>query len=166
MPDVERPLFSIGPDSDLEVPVRAFRTILVLAQQLHYLMDDRLRADGLTTRQAALLTAVTELDRPSVGQVARALGTTRQNVAQLVTALVQKGFLRVVTDPADKRRRCLATTRANERYWTDRDPTDQRVVAEWFSALSSDEIEQLCDLADKVITGLQPAMRSAGRTQD
>src|SRR6266508_3990415 len=48
-------------------PVRAFRTVLLLAQTLRYLMDDRLRADGLTTQQAALLTVVAGLGRPSLG---------------------------------------------------------------------------------------------------
>ena len=43
-------LLGIGPGSELEPSIRAFRTTLALAQKLRYAMDERLRADGLTTR--------------------------------------------------------------------------------------------------------------------
>ena len=79
-------VFDIGPDSGLEPGVRAFRVLLLVGQRLHRLMDQRLRADGLTTQQAALLTVVTALGRPSLGEAADAMGTTHQNAAQLVAA--------------------------------------------------------------------------------
>lgn len=72
-------------------------------------MDDRLRADGLTTQQAALLTAVRSLGTPALTEAAAALGTTHQNTAQLVAALERKGMLRTEPDPADKRRRLVPT---------------------------------------------------------
>src|SRR3954447_16233214 len=39
----QKPVFDLGADSGLEAPVRAFRLVLLLAQRLRYLMDDRLR---------------------------------------------------------------------------------------------------------------------------
>src|SRR3954462_7213099 len=113
-------VFDIGPDSDLEPAVRAFRVLLLVGQRLHRLMDQRLRADGLTTQQAALLTVVTALGRPSLGEAADAMGTTHQNAAQLVAALTRKEFLRVEPDPADRRRRLIATE-TNDQYWRGRD---------------------------------------------
>jgi len=144
-------LFGIGPGSELVLPVRAFRSVLFLAQRLRYLMDDRLRADGLTTQQAALLTAVAALGQPSLTEVATALGTTHQNAAQLVAALQRKGFLRVEPDPADRRRRLLITTAANDRYWSSRDEGDYAAVADWFSALSPAELRTLCDLTERLL---------------
>ncbi len=143
-------------------PVRAFRTVLLLAQTLRYLMDDRLRADGLTTQQAALLTVVAGLGRPSLGEAAAALGTTHQNAAQLVAALQRKGLLRAEPDPADKRRLRLITTAANEDYWRQRDEADFEAVAGWFAVLSHDEVESLCTLASRVLDGLD-AHRQAAR---
>lgn len=149
-----KPLFSIGPDSDLAPPIRAFRTLLVLAQRLHNLMDDRLRGDGLTTRQAALITAVLDLGQPSLSEVATALRTTHQNVAQLVAALHRKGLLRTEPDPADRRRTRLVATIDNQRYWRERDDADHAAVAGWFAVLSDEELETLCGLADRVLSAL------------
>jgi DNA-binding MarR family transcriptional regulator len=155
MSPVKTSPFGIGTGSELAPPVRAFRTILVLAQRLKYLMDERMRADGLTTQQAALLTVVIALGRPSLTEAAAALGTTHQNAAQLVSALQRKGFLRVEPDPVDRRRRLLVTTEANDRYWRSRDASDLDAVGEWFSALSTAEITDLCELADRLLAGLE-----------
>jgi DNA-binding MarR family transcriptional regulator len=162
MPPPRKSLFSIGPDSDLPPAIRAFRTVLVLAQTLRYLMDDRLRADGLTTQQAALLTAVKALGSPSLNEAATALGSTHQNVAQLVAALQRKDLLRADPDPDDRRRVRLTTTPANDRYWRERDDTDHAAVTGWFAVLSDEEVETFCSLASRVLDGLD-AHRQAAR---
>ncbi|HEX7745021.1 MAG TPA: MarR family winged helix-turn-helix transcriptional regulator [Micromonosporaceae bacterium] len=151
-----KPLFDIGPDSGLPPSVRAFRSVLLLAQRLRQLMDDRLRPDGLTTQQAALLTAVIARGRPAVTEAAHALGTTHQNVAQLVAALQRKGLLRVERDPADRRRRRLVATERNDRYWHDRDLGDLAAVSAWFAVLSPDELQTLCTLAGRLLDHLSP----------
>jgi len=65
-------------------------------------MDQLLRADGLTTQQAAIITVVDLLGTPSLSQAATALGTTHQNARQLADALERKGFLRISTDPGQR----------------------------------------------------------------
>src|SRR3954462_2021238 len=147
-------VFDIGPDSDLEPAVRAFRVLLLVGQRLHRLMDQRLRADGLTTQQAALLTVVTALGRPSLGEAADAMGTTHQNAAQLAAALTRKEFLRVEPDPADRRRRRLIATETNDQYWRGRDAADHNAVADWFSTLPDSELQTLTPLAERLHKGL------------
>ncbi|GAA4596791.1 DNA-binding MarR family transcriptional regulator [Actinoplanes octamycinicus] len=161
MSEPEQTLFDLGPDSRLAPPVRAFRFSLVLAQRLRYLMDDRLRADGLTTQQAALLTAVHALDGPTVTEAAAALGSTHQNVAQLVGALERKGMLRIEPDPADRRRRRLVPTEAGARYWASRDAGDEAAIAEWFAGLTPDELDDWCRLTARILKPLgRPGSRS------
>lgn len=155
MPDQEQTLFDLGTDSRLAPPVRAFRATLVLAQRLRYLMDDRLRADGLTTQQAALLTVVRALNRPALSEAAAALGTTHQNAAQLVTALERKGMLRTEPDPADRRRRRLVATAEGARYWNGRDTGDEEAVADWFASLTPAELATFSALTEKVLAGLR-----------
>lgn len=150
----EKSVFAIGPQSGLASEVRAFRALLLLAQRLRALMDERLRADGLTTQQAALLTAVTALGSPSMTEVAQVLGTTHQNAAQLVAALERKDFLRVESDPADKRRRRLLPTQTSVQYWQARDDGDFAAVREWFSALDAGELQTLLMLTLKVLDSL------------
>jgi DNA-binding MarR family transcriptional regulator len=155
MSDREKALFDLGENSQLTPSVRAFRATLVLAQRLRYLMDDRLRADGLTTQQAALLTVVRALGRPALSEAAAALGTTHQNAAQLVAALERKGMLRTEADPADKRRRLLAATAEGARYWSERDAGDEEAVADWFASLTPDEVATFSALAERILAGLR-----------
>ncbi|MEU8077769.1 MarR family winged helix-turn-helix transcriptional regulator [Catellatospora citrea] len=143
-------------DDDLTPPVRAFRATLYLAQRLRYLMDERLRADGLTTQQAALLTLVGALGTPSLKQAAAGLGSTHQNVAQLVQALQRKGMLAVQDDPADGRRKLLSVTEASRAYWAARDDGDHAAVASWFTALSAAELDTFAALADRLVSALDP----------
>ena len=150
-------LLGIGPESRLEPSIRAFRTTLTLAQKLRYAMDERLRADGLTTQQAALITVVTAAGKPSLAEAAAALGSTHQNVAQIVAALVRKDMLQVEPDPADKRRKLLSTTNRNAAYWKERDEGDFGAVADWFGELSPAELKTFCELSDRVIAGLDNA---------
>lgn len=152
--DGNRLLLGIGPESDLEPAVRAFRTVLVLARRLHGAMDDLLRPAGLTTQQAAVLTVVIALGTPSLAETADALGSTRQNTAQIVDALVRKGLLVTDADPRDRRRRALRASTANAALWAERDAADVAAVADWFGGLAPEELQTFCDLADRVLARL------------
>lgn len=155
--DKSEKLFGIGAGSELAPAVRAFRTTLMLAQKLRNEMDERLRTDGLTTQQAALITAVNALGKPSLAEAAAALGSTHQNVAQIVAALRRKGLLQVEPDPADRRRKLLSATNRSTAYWRERDAGDFAAVADWFADLSPAELDTFCELADRVITRLDHA---------
>jgi DNA-binding MarR family transcriptional regulator len=135
---------------DGAVRVRTFRLIVVVAQELRTLMDQLLRADGLTTQQAALITVVDLLGTPSLSQAATALGTTHQNARQLADALERKGFLQISADQADARVRRLSTTAKSDSYWRDRSAADQQQVLDWFSDLTPAEAQTLFELLAKV----------------
>ena len=116
------------------IRIRTFRLIIVLAQELRTLMDQRLRQDGLTTQQAALITVVDMAGAPSLSEAATFLGSTHQNVKQIAASLERKGFLRIVLDEHDGRVRRLETTAKSRRTWKRRSDADQRVVLDWFSS--------------------------------
>lgn len=138
----------LGEDGAMRV--RTFRLIVVVAQELRTLMDQVLRADGLTTQQAALITVVDLLGTPSLSQAATALGTTHQNARQLADALERKGFLQISTDQADARVRRLSTTAKSDSYWRNRSAADQQQVLDWFSDLTPAEAQTLFKLLAKV----------------
>ncbi|WP_328330134.1 MarR family transcriptional regulator [Kribbella sp. NBC_00382] len=152
--DKTEDLLGIGPESALEPSIRAFRTTLTLAQRLRYAMDERLREDGLTTQQAALITVVVAAGNPSLAEAAAALGSTHQNVAQIVAALVRKDLLQVEPDPADRRRKLLSATNHSASFWKERDAGDYAAVADWFADLTPAELETFCNLSDRVIARL------------
>ena len=138
--------------------VRTFRLLILLGQELRTLMDQRLRPDGLTTQQAALITIVDLLDDPSISLAASAMGTTHQNVKQLATALERKGFLRIAADRTDGRVKRLRTTARSRRYWEGRSSSDQAHVLEWFAGLSESEAATLFGLLRKLEDGVREAL--------
>lgn len=146
--------------------VRTFRLIHLVAQTLRTMMDDELRPDGLTTQQAALLNVADALSGPSLTRAAEVLGTTRQNAKQLARALERKGFLVVERDADDARVRRLVVTEKHRELWQGRSADDQRMVVEWFSALSDVEVETLFDLLYRLGGGLRAsAERSSTRRE-
>ncbi|GAA3557313.1 MarR family winged helix-turn-helix transcriptional regulator [Kribbella ginsengisoli] len=152
--DKTEDLLGIGPASALEPSIRAFRATLALAQRLRYAMDERLREDGLTTQQAALITVVVAAGKPSLAESAAALGSTHQNVAQIVAALVRKDLLQVEPDPADKRRKLLSATNHSAAFWKETDAGDFAAVADWFADLTPAELQTFCELSDRIIARL------------
>ncbi len=87
--------------------------------------------DGLTGAQLLVLTAVVRAERPpTVPQIGRSLGHSRQAVQRLVDALVERGLIETMDNPDHKRARLLVATadgehayaRSNElsRDWTAR----------------------------------------------
>jgi DNA-binding MarR family transcriptional regulator len=151
---------------DGAVRVRTFRLIVLVAQELRTLMDQLLRADGLTTQQAALITVVDLLGTPSLSQAADALGTTHQNARQLADALERKGFLRISIDQADARVRRLSTTAKSSGYWRGRSAADQQQVLDWFGDLTPAEAQTLFDLLAKVEHRARTALRRSPAAQD
>jgi len=128
--------------------------ILALAQHMRYVTDQRFRADGLTTQQAMALTLVGAIGRPSMSELAEAMGTSHQNIKQLAVALERKGFVKFLEDPDDARVRRLDATAKSKRYWASRDDDDFRSVGEWFEGLSAGETAQLLALLRKLATGV------------
>ena len=150
--------------SDAATRIRTFRLIVLLAQELRTLMDQLLRADGLTTQQAALITVVEAIGAPSLSQAAAALGTTHQNAKQIATALERKGFLRIDPDEGDRRVRRLVTTAKSRSYWKRRSPSDYEHVLEWFAGLSEREAETLLELLLRVERTARGALDAEGRS--
>jgi DNA-binding MarR family transcriptional regulator len=136
-----------GPNADA---VKCFRLIAFTGQRLRYLLDERLRADGLTSQQGFLLTIVGALERPTLGAVAKAMSSSHQNVKQIAAALERKGMLAIVPDEADARARRLELTEASARYWQNRDADDFAAIGGWFSALEGEEQRVLADILAKL----------------
>jgi len=151
---------------DGAVRIRTFRLIVLVAQELRTLMDQLLRADSLTTQQAAIITVVDMLGTPSLSKAATAFGTTHQNARRLADALERKGFLQISADQADARVRRLSTTAKSKSYWRDRSAADQQQVLDWFSDLSLAEAQTLFGLLAKVEHRARAALSRPAAGQD
>jgi DNA-binding MarR family transcriptional regulator len=126
------------------------RLVIVLAQELRTLMDQRLLPSELTTQQAAG-------HAPTMTQAARALAMSHQNVKQLAVALERKGFLEIVPDENDARSKRMQTTKKHRRFWAKRNPQDHACVARWLSGLNEAETATLARLLAKAIASARAA---------
>lgn len=151
--------------SDGSTRIRTFRLIIVLAQELRTLMDQRLRPDSLTTQQATLITVVEAIGAPSLSQAAATLGTTHQNTKQIAVALERKGFLHIAPDKHDARVRRLTTTAKSRRTWRRRSDADQQLVLDWFSTLNPNEAHTLFRLLLRLETHLHATLGAASEPQ-
>jgi DNA-binding MarR family transcriptional regulator len=139
---------AMGPDRALRI--RTIRLLFLLSQRLRNQMDRILADTGLTSQQAAVLTAVRSGGAPTFSEVAEAIGTSHQNVKQLAVVLERKGFITIKPDPEDRRARRLQATAKNRRYWAARDPKDHDELLSLFTDLNRTEAKQLFELLGRI----------------
>ena len=134
--------------------VRCFRLMSLASQRLRYLLDRRLRDEGLTVRQAISLSSVRPTANPPLGEAAQSLATSPQNAKQTALAVARRGLTRTGDDKADRRARRLIAPRAGQRGWHRRNAEDFAAIGQWFSGLSRSEQKELAAMLVKLIRGL------------
>jgi DNA-binding MarR family transcriptional regulator len=134
-----------------------FSYLFVLSQRIEYITDSFLKKDNLTTKQLLTLIAIGNAfdSDPSVSEVAEVLSTSHQNVTQIALNLQKRGFVEIVRDPDDRRKRLLKLTRANDEFWDARDKENYENMKRIFSYLTKDEISQLHKILSKSLVGIQ-----------
>jgi len=123
--------------------VAIFRLVLYCSSRLKYRFDQHLREDDLTSQQGYLLSVVRARGQPTLGEVAKAMATSHQNVKQIAAVLSRKGMLRITTARDDARARRLTITPAGIKAWDTRDARDFPVLGSWMSGLSGAEQRRL-----------------------
>ncbi len=101
---------------------RLFFRLYQCANMLHKTGSRAVEAEGLTTQQWAVLGA---LSRPearggmSIGDLARYLMVSRQNLAGLVGRMERDGHVAIVQDERDRRSRLVTMTDTGRHVWGD-----------------------------------------------
>jgi DNA-binding MarR family transcriptional regulator len=106
----------------LELANRLFFRLYQCANMLHKTGSRAVEAEGLTTQQWAVLGALSREgveSGMSVGDLAKYLMVSRQNLAGLVSRMERDGRVAVVSDPADRRSRIVTTTERGRHLWRD-----------------------------------------------
>jgi DNA-binding MarR family transcriptional regulator len=104
-----------------ELANRLFFRLYQCANMLHKTGTRAVEAEGLTTQQWAVLGA---LSRPeaeggmSVGDLARYLMVSRQNLAGLISRMERDGHIGSATDGRDRRSRLVTMTESGREVWT------------------------------------------------
>lgn len=135
-----------------------FGYLFVFSQRLEYITDSFLKKDHLTTKQLLTLIAIGNAfdSPPSFSEVADILSTSYQNVKQIALHLQKRGFVEIVRDQKDKRRKLLKLTKANDEFWETRDQENYDNMKKLFSYLSKDEITEFHRILTKSLVGIHP----------
>ena len=130
-----------------------FGLVFLLARRWEALGDRGLEGSGVTMKQWMVLVVTDSLfdHAPSLKEVARALGTSHQNIRAISDRLVARGLLSLEQDPRDKRVKRLHLTPANQAFWDERGDRDALFIASLFQDLDDTEMAELKRLFGKVM---------------
>jgi DNA-binding MarR family transcriptional regulator len=106
----------------LELANRLFFRLYQCANMLHKTGSRAVEAEGLTTQQWAVLGALSRKEAEagmSVGDLARYLMVSRQNLAGLLIRMERDGHLSVDPDTRDRRSRVVTMTESGRHTWVD-----------------------------------------------
>jgi len=137
---------------------------------LPHLMDEVLRThgrllaatagfgaeDGLTGAQMLVLTAVVNAQRaPTVPQIGRSLGHTRQSVQRIADALLARGFVATKDNPDHKRAPLLMPTEAGRAAHRRADDRSQSWIARVTEGIDPDELAHAAETLRLLRTRLE-----------
>ena len=104
----------------LELANRLFFRLYQCANMLHKTGSRVVEAEGLTTQQWAILGALSRQDaQPGmiIGDLAKYLMVSRQNLAGLIGRMERDGHVSIVADSRDRRSRIVTMTPSGRRVW-------------------------------------------------
>lgn len=103
-----------------ELANRVFFRLYQCANMLHKTGTKAVEAEGLTTQQWAVLGALsrdTASGGMSVGDLARYLKVSRQNLSGLLSRMERDGRIQTMADERDRRSRLVSMTTAGRHVW-------------------------------------------------
>lgn len=114
---------------------------------------ERLGALGANRNHVALLSALDETERASQAELGRRLGIDPGDMARLVGALQEAGWLQRTPDPGHRRRNLVTITPAGRRRLRQLDDATARIQDDLLAPLSAGDRKTLVRLLTRVLEG-------------
>ena len=80
-------------------------------------------------------------ENPTIKELAEILGSSHQNVKQILLKLEKKGFVDIYVDPNDKRKQRIALTDYCREFCERNDEKSMQVMAKMFENVSQEQIQ-------------------------
>lgn len=137
---------------------RIFFKLYQCANMMHKTGTRAVSDEGLTTQQWAVLGALSRAEAAegiSMGELARYLMVSRQNLSGLVMRMEREGHVRVIPDARDRRSRLVAMTESGRHVWVDNALPKiktyyQQVMADFSTTDMTHTLHYLVKLLDKM----------------
>ncbi len=104
----------------MELANRIFFKLYQCANMLHKTGSRAVQDEGLTTQQWAVLGALSRAEAAQgmgMGELARYLMVSRQNLSGLITRMERDGHVQIATDGRDRRSRLVVMTDSGRHVW-------------------------------------------------
>lgn len=127
--------------SPIDQQAQLFGEIFLLSNRLQIIGDSYLKE--ITTKQWFLMVIIERFGEyhPTLSEVAKELGSSRQNLKQIALKLQNKGYLTIEKDTKDSRVLRLSLTKKSGQFWAGREEQDKEFIKSLFSGVSANEIE-------------------------
>jgi len=131
-----------------------YGAIFSLANRLQVLGD---RIDPfVSTKQWFVLAVIAKFDKgkPNIGDIAKILGTSRQNVKKMAVILEKKGYIKLQKNKDDLRNIQLILTDKCYEYFKSREQLENEYAETIFRDMDEKVIDSLCDGINKIINNI------------
>ena len=153
----------------LELANRLFFRLYQCANMLHKTGSRAVEQEGLTTQQWAVLGA---LSRPvaaqgmPVGELARYLMVTRQNLTGLISRMTRDGHVLQEADPRDKRAKLVKMTERGRQVWLhDAQPKIAQYYDEALDGFSTNDLAHTLHYLLKLLENMQRVDAAQGESK-
>lgn len=133
-----------------------FGGTFVLANKLQFVGDKVV--DGLSTKQWFLLRNMMDMPRepaPTITQIARAMDSTRQNIAKMLEVMKRQGYVVLTRDETDHRNRCVRITASGLTCAEQTASNAKEFLERLYEGISSEERETAGCVMKKMVENLQ-----------
>lgn len=138
-----------------------FGAIFLLANKLQ-LLGDRVTGE-ITLKQWFLLNILSQMDEdfPNYNDIAKAVGTSRQNVTKMISALEKKGMVELKPSEIDQRAKYVKLAQKSLNYFASKDNSGNILLDKLFSDISSEETEQIVFLLSRILQNAERCIQES-----
>lgn len=135
---------------DLFFMQQAYATLFLTLNKIQSSGDEYF--EGLTSRQFMTMVAILHLpeDETSINNIAKKLGTSKQNVNRLISSIEKSGYLFTKPSKRDRRAINVKITEAGKRVMEECGEKAVYFMADIFKEFTTEELETLWNLLKKL----------------
>jgi len=152
-------------DIDMSKQAYIYAAIHLLSNRLQTVVD---KIDPeISEKQWFVLAAVSKFIEtpPNIGDIAKILGTSRQNIKKMGNLLEGRGFLKMEKDKNDLRNIQLFLTEKSFNYFKGREQQENEYMENIFLGIDDEMLDTLCKGMEKLIANIDTLLGGAANAE-